>query len=208
MYQRFRWTPKNTPLLLLWGITVPAATLYMISQTNVCTLRGFSNDRTSGTTLARRRTSRSCARRRSPRLSSRYASFVSIVRTYVREVIVPVLCLGVWGAACFFVRESLCTRKREIESISSPEDVRHCVYVPMRVCSFLCVTVHGIPSCPFSILHIRQFRQPTAHGPLYAPIHYPFPSEFASPARSRRWKRACHAKVQQEALFGVKVIVT
>ncbi|WFD38971.1 uncharacterized protein MJAP1_001937 [Malassezia japonica] len=34
MYQRFRWTPKNTPLLLLWGITVPAATLYMISQTN------------------------------------------------------------------------------------------------------------------------------------------------------------------------------
>lgn len=135
---------------------------------------GFSNDRTSGTTLARRRTSRSCARRRSPRLSSRYASFVSIVRTYVREAIVPVLCSGVWGAACLFVRESLCTRKRGIENISSPEDVRHCVHVTMRVCSFLCMTVHGIASCPFPFSIFVSFvsRQSTALSMRLSTIYF------------------------------------
>lgn len=35
MYQRFRWTPKNTPSLLFFGIAVPAATLYLFTQTNV-----------------------------------------------------------------------------------------------------------------------------------------------------------------------------
>ncbi|KAI3622928.1 hypothetical protein CBS14141_004261 [Malassezia furfur] len=34
MYQRFRWTPKNTPSLLFFGIAVPAATLYLFTQTN------------------------------------------------------------------------------------------------------------------------------------------------------------------------------
>ena len=35
MYQRFRWTPKNAPILLLWGFGVPSLIYMGISSTNV-----------------------------------------------------------------------------------------------------------------------------------------------------------------------------
>lgn len=35
MYQRFRWTPKNAPVLLFWGIGVPSLIYMGISSTNV-----------------------------------------------------------------------------------------------------------------------------------------------------------------------------
>ncbi|WFD27715.1 hypothetical protein MNAN1_002720 [Malassezia nana] len=34
MYQRFRWTPKNAPVLLFWGIGVPSLIYMGISSTN------------------------------------------------------------------------------------------------------------------------------------------------------------------------------
>ncbi|KAL4402312.1 mitochondrial protein [Malassezia pachydermatis] len=34
MYQRFRWTPKNAPSILFWGIGVPTLTFLAISNTN------------------------------------------------------------------------------------------------------------------------------------------------------------------------------
>ncbi|SHO78197.1 Uncharacterized protein MSYG_2539 [Malassezia sympodialis ATCC 42132] len=34
MYQRFRWTPKNAPILLLWGFGVPSLIYMGISSTN------------------------------------------------------------------------------------------------------------------------------------------------------------------------------
>ncbi|WFD30658.1 hypothetical protein MSPP1_001679 [Malassezia sp. CBS 17886] len=34
MYQRFRWTSKNTPLILLWGFAVPSLLFYGIANTD------------------------------------------------------------------------------------------------------------------------------------------------------------------------------
>lgn len=122
----------------------------------------------------------------------------------------PRALLGAWGCSVFFFlfffkcASHWCKCERGIENRCSSEDLRHCVPAFVRVCSFLCVSVHGIAACPFRILYIHQCRQPTPHGPLCAPI----PIIFVSPARSRRWKRACHAKAQREALLGVKVMIT
>ncbi|WFD01283.1 hypothetical protein MYAM1_004045 [Malassezia yamatoensis] len=33
MYQRFRWTPKNTPSLIIFGLVIPGAAMYYFSQT-------------------------------------------------------------------------------------------------------------------------------------------------------------------------------
>ena len=35
MYQRFRWTPKNAPVIAFWGLAVPFAAFFAFSKTNV-----------------------------------------------------------------------------------------------------------------------------------------------------------------------------
>lgn len=60
MYQRFRWTPRNAPVVAFWGFGVPIATFFLCSFSNVRRIyrsvrsdREALTDRTVGTSPAR-----------------------------------------------------------------------------------------------------------------------------------------------------------